>query len=287
MRLGRVPQAHKLPPGAPHFLRKRRARAKHADLGGELADIAGGIKQSGLAIANEFAPRAKIGSYDGAPGCIRLENGLAQRFVGAGRQHGELRLRDQRVTLGGINMSYEVHVGQTQRRSQVLQGLALRTIAGDDQPHLRNLLHGTQEVVDALFGRQPAEVEYGRIVGWARQFVRVLKTNILKVRQDLEFVAVPSMLDELVAHKMARREEQVHTLPVGTEPAMNVGLGGQGDAGAHSRITGGLQGMPECASLAGLARFAARNQVVTRAKQLEIVQVIEDGYVLGLEFPQN
>src|SRR5579862_6282931 len=68
---------------------------------------------------------------------------------------------------------------------------------------------------------------------------------------------------------------------------MNVGLGRQRHPRPHTRVATRRQNVPELPVPATFAGFSARNQVVAGAKQLEIVDVINDWYILRSQFPQK
>src|SRR5258706_2190485 len=103
----------------------------------------------------------------------------------------------------------------------------------------------------------------------------------------LELRSIPSMCDEGIPHKLAWGKKTVHTFAVGTQPFVDVGLGGERNPRGHPRIALGLHHMPEAATLASFTSLSLRYKVVARAEELEIVQVINHGNTLGSQFPQD
>src|SRR5579871_4673741 len=95
------------------------------------------------------------------------------------------------------------------------------------------------------------------------------------------------MFRKFVAHKLARREKPSYTSSICAEPPMHVGLGRQRQPRPQTRIATRPQNVPELPVPAKFAGFSARNQVVAGAKQLEIVDVINDWYILRFQFPQK
>src|SRR5665213_2357593 len=101
-------------------------------------------------------------------------------------------------------------------------------------------------------------------------------------------IFVPSIFSQLVFYKSAWSEETVNALFVRSQPFVNVSLRGKHPPRrCGTRVTAFGHNIPELASMTLLARTPARHHVVTRANQFEIVDVIQDRYVLTFQLPQN
>ena len=88
---------HELPAGNSHLLHLLRPLRQIGNGSAQLLHIAGGVKQSGLTLAHQFAARTQIrGHHRTLPG-IGLQNAFAQGFIGKGRQNREARGCDPAV----------------------------------------------------------------------------------------------------------------------------------------------------------------------------------------------
>ena len=108
------------------------------------------------------------------------------------------------------------------------------------------------------------------------------------MRQDLNSAGIPAALHHLVAHKFCGGEQQVHTLAVGLQPLVSVGLSCENGCRCPTfGVTALCDYIPEAALGAAFARLSRRDQIVRGAQHLKIVQVVDNGDTLSPEFPEN
>jgi hypothetical protein len=112
--------------------------------------------------------------------------------------------------------------------------------------------------------------------------------QFLKVVENINFVAVEAVLDQLLANELAWCQEPIHAFGVSAQQPVKVSLGSQNQRGSRPPlVTARGHHMPEPSARATITVAAMSDQVVARANDLEIVQVIEDGNALRMQFPKD
>src|SRR6476646_10497745 len=108
------------------------------------------------------------------------------------------------------------------------------------------------------------------------------------MRQHFDSGWFPTILGKLCLYKSAGRDDQVYTFFVSSEPVMNICFSGERHrCCSASHIASFANNVEEASSFTPLARPICGTHVVTRAEQLEVVDVIKHRNALGFKFPQN
>ena len=98
------------------------------------------------------------------------------------------------------------------------------------------------------------------------------------MRKHLDSVRAPAELLQLRFHELAGSQEHVDTVAIGVKPLVQERFCRQNRRSGSSAVVAALRhDIPETVSVTALADFVVGNKVVVWAKQLEIVQVINDG----------
>ncbi len=173
---------------------------------------------------------------------------------------------------------------QVQFFRERLESGTLGTVSRDDERNVWQARHGLQEFIDALLRREPSEVEQIPFIGGQPFGVR----QSLEVGQDFNALRGETALDQLVAHEFAGSQEHLHTTFVGPQPFVQVGLGGKNRrAGTRPGVATLCGSVVKSAVTAEFASAAIGDKIVGGAQDLEIVQVVEHGDPLALQFPKN
>ncbi len=179
----------------------------------------------------------------------------------------------------------EQDVLQIQLSRQRLQARPFGSVARDHERDVRQLDHGAQKLIDAFLGREAAEVKQVSLI----RGELFLGRKSLEVRQDFDASRWQTAGDQFIAYEFARSQENVDAVFVGSQPFVQVCLGGK-NHGARSwaGVTTLGHGVVERAVLAVLRAGAAiGNKIVGWAQDLKIVDVVDHGNPLTLEFPKN
>src|SRR5580704_5377426 len=121
-------------------------------------------------------------------------------------------------------MAGKFHVCQTQFARQAFELGSLRPIAGNLELDLRQMLHSPQEVGNSFFGRQTAEVENRRVQCsiWSS-----LRRQFLEMGKNSNLLCVETILDKFLSGETAGSQELIDTLPVSSQPTMEIRFGHQ------------------------------------------------------------
>src|SRR5271170_4499624 len=160
----------------------------------------------------------------GRPPGIGFENRLAKGFICSRGQDGEARRGDHVVQDFAADMADKFHVSQMQFVSQAFEFGSLRPIAGNLELDLRQMLHRPQEVGNSFFGRQAAEVENRRV---RCSIWRSLRGQFLEMGKNSNLLCAETILDEFLSGETAGSQELIDTLPVSSQPTMEIGFGHQ------------------------------------------------------------
>lgn len=105
--------------------------------------------------------------------------------------------------------------------------------------------------------------------------------------EDLNPVVIPTVVDQLVADEVARREDAFNTSFISVQPFMDIRFEGENCRGRSVRITALGEGVPIIPAVACVACSTVRDAVVAWAEQLEVIHVIQDRNSVGLQFPED
>jgi hypothetical protein len=110
----------------------------------------------------------------------------------------------------------------------------------------------------------------------------------LKVRQNFNALSREPAVDQLIAHEFARSQEHIHAALVSSQPFVQVCFGGKHH---RARTRAGIatfgSGVVESAVTAKFAGTPIGDKIVGWAQNLEVVQMVEHGDPLALQFPKN
>ena len=108
------------------------------------------------------------------------------------------------------------------------------------------------------------------------------------MRNHLDLVFVPVVLNQLVFHETAWDHKPVNALLIGSHPLMSVCFCGQNERRSPSSVVTSFgYDMPKTPAMAALANLSVGDHVVTGTYQFEVVQVVHNWNSLGLQLPKN
>jgi hypothetical protein len=169
-------------------------------------------------------------------------------------------------------------------RAQRFESGTLGAVSCDDQRSVWQAHHGAQKLIDAFLRREPAEVEDVSFVS-GEVFIA---GQCLEVGQNFDALPRKAAADQLVAHEFAGSQEHVHAAFVSSQPFVQVCFGCKNHcARTRAGIATLRGGVVESALTAEFAGTPMGDKIVGGAHNLEIVQVVEHGDPLALQFPKN
>src|ERR1700758_5501182 len=114
-----------------------------------------------------------------------------------GRKQREAATGNQLLQLFAADVSGKKNVAQIQSAAQVFKPRPLGAVARDDHGNLRLADQRVENVVDAFFGRQAAEVEQVSLV--ARKLI--VAGQVLEMRENCDALGGQTVINQFAANK--------------------------------------------------------------------------------------
>src|SRR5713226_1086798 len=178
-------------------------------------------------------------------------------------KHGEATAGDELLEFRALDHAGKKNIRQLQIAGQRLQPLSLGTLSRNHEGYMGQSRHGMQKLVQAFLGGKPPEVEDVAFLGDET----FLRGQSLKMRQHFNLLGGETSADQLGANKFGGREKHGRR--------------------ARPHVTVFRDRVKVIAPEAQFARSSMRHEIVVRTQDLEVVQVIDNGDALSLQFPQN
>src|SRR5689334_7181277 len=96
------------------------------------------------------------------------------------------------------------------------------------------------------------------------------------------------MFHQALSHELAGRKQDVDTFVVSPKPLVQVGFcGKQQRRTTRPGIAAASHGSSKLTTAALLTSLTQRHHVVAGAEQLEVIEMVDNGHALSLQFPED